>query len=77
MKLGVSSYSFSKYLASTQCGYVEICDIAKEIGFEGIEFINLKNNDSFHTLYERLFQDDPCTLPGTIIIGGEQGGILI
>ena len=36
------------------------------------EFINLKNNDSFHTLYERLFQDDPCTLPGTIIIGGSK-----
>lgn len=34
------------------------------------KFIDLKNNDSFHTLYERLFQDDPNTLPGTIIIGG-------
>lgn len=43
MKLGVSSYSFSKHLAATKCGYEAICDIAKEIGFEGIEFINLKN----------------------------------
>ena len=34
------------------------------------KFIDLKNNDSFHVLYERLFGDDPCTLPGTIIIGG-------
>ena len=43
MKLGVSSYSFSKHIAATKCGYEAICDIAKEIGFEGIEFINLKN----------------------------------
>lgn len=43
MKLGVSSYSFSKYLAATKCGYIEICNIAKEIGFSGIEFINLKS----------------------------------
>ena len=43
MKLGVSSYSFSKHLTATKCGYTAICDMAKEIGFEGIEFINLKN----------------------------------
>ena len=30
MKLGVSSYSFSKHLAATKCGYEAICDIAKE-----------------------------------------------
>lgn len=43
MKIGVSSYSFSKYLGETKCGYLKICDIAKEIGFDGIEFINLYN----------------------------------
>ena len=43
MKIGVSSYSFSKYLSSTKCGYLKICDIAKEIGFDGIEFVNLNN----------------------------------
>lgn len=43
MKIGVSSYSFSKHLAATQCGYIEICNIAKEIGFDGIEFIGLVN----------------------------------
>ena len=41
MKIGVSSYSFSKYLADTKCGYEAICDIAKNMGFDGIEFINL------------------------------------
>ena len=43
MKIGVSSYSFSKYMTETKCGYLAICDIAKEMGFEGIEFVNLKN----------------------------------
>ena len=41
MKLGVSSYSFARFAKREKCGYKEICDLAKEIGFEGIEFINL------------------------------------
>ena len=41
MKLGVSSYSFSKYMKATGANYFEICDIAKRIGFDGIEFIDL------------------------------------
>ena len=45
MKIGVSSYSFSKYLTENKCGYLKICDIAKEIGFDGIEFINLNNKN--------------------------------
>lgn len=43
MKLGVSSYSFSKYLSETKCGYIAICNMAKGMGFDGIEFINLRN----------------------------------
>lgn len=45
MKIGVSSYSFSKYLTEHRCGYLKICDIAKEIGFDGIEFTNLNNKN--------------------------------
>ena len=41
MKIGVSSYSFSKYLRDTGANYFQICDIAREMGFEGIEFIDL------------------------------------
>lgn len=41
MKIGVSSYSFSKYMRETGANYFKIADIAKEIGFEGIEFIDL------------------------------------
>lgn len=41
MKIGVSSYSFSKYMSETGANYFKIADIAKEMGFEGIEFIDL------------------------------------
>ena len=29
MKIGVSSYSFRKYILQTKCDYFKICDIAK------------------------------------------------
>ena len=41
MKLGVSSYSFENYRKNTGAGYIEICDIAKKIGFDGIEFTDI------------------------------------
>lgn len=41
MKIGVSSYSFSKYMNHTHADYFKICDLAKEFGFDGIEFIDL------------------------------------
>ncbi len=41
MRLGVSSYSFYKYITSAKCDYIKICDLAKEMGFEGIEFTPL------------------------------------
>lgn len=44
MKIGVSSYSFSNYMRASGANYFKICDIAKEIGFEGIEFIDLDLN---------------------------------
>ena len=43
MKLGITSYSFSRYIIDTKCDYFKICDIAKEMGFEGIEFTPLEN----------------------------------
>ena len=33
MKLGVSSYSFRKYILEAKCDYIKICDLAKEFGF--------------------------------------------
>ena len=43
MKVGVTSYSFLKYAKQTNCGYFEMCDISKGLGFDGIEFIGLNS----------------------------------
>lgn len=42
MKIGVSSYSFAGYRNKTGAGYEEICTLARELGYEGIEFIRLE-----------------------------------
>ena len=52
MKLGVSSYSFSKHIKATGCDLVEVCRLAKEIGFEAIEFINITTPDPLATARE-------------------------
>ena len=41
MKLGVSSYSFARYMKQEQATYFDICQIAKDIGFDAIEFVDL------------------------------------
>ena len=41
MKIGVSSYSFAHYQRNTHASYLKLCDLAREIGFDGIEFIDL------------------------------------
>ena len=41
MKIGVSSYSFNHYMKATGANYIDICDLAKKIGYDGIEFIDL------------------------------------
>ena len=43
MKIGVSSYSFDRYLREYKCGYREIVRLAQQIGFAGVEFIDLLN----------------------------------
>ena len=45
MKIGVSSYSFSKYMKQTGCDLKEVCCLAKGIGFDAIEFTDLKVED--------------------------------
>ncbi len=41
MKFGVSSYSFSKYMNQTGADYYTVCDLAKKMGYDAIEFIDL------------------------------------
>ena len=42
MKIGVSSYSFAQYMGKTKANYIQVCDLAKEMGYDAIEFIDLK-----------------------------------
>ncbi len=46
MKITVSSYSLSAYRRATGCDDFAICRMAKELGFDGIEFTELKPEDS-------------------------------
>lgn len=41
MKIGVSSYSFAKYMSQTKANYLDVCNIARRMGYDGIEFIDL------------------------------------
>lgn len=41
MKIGVSSYSFMHHAKQTGCSLPDICTLAKELGFDGIELISL------------------------------------
>ena len=45
MKIGVSSYSFAKWQAQTGADLFALCDQAKELAFDGIEFTALKSED--------------------------------
>ena len=84
MKIGVSSYSFAAYRKATGANYIDICNKAKEIGFEGIEFIDLicDENDSFENRMalakeikahcDRIGLDIPAYTVGANLIG--EGG---
>ena len=52
MKIGVSSYSFEKHRKATGCDLFEVCRIAKEIGFDAIEFIQINTEDPLATARE-------------------------
>ena len=41
MKIGVSTYSFKKYMTQSGCSLFDVCDKAKELGFEGLDFIEI------------------------------------
>lgn len=45
MKIGVSSYSFSQLINSGRETQLSIIKIAKEMGFDGIEFTDLNTPD--------------------------------
>ncbi|MBE6589581.1 MAG: sugar phosphate isomerase/epimerase [Ruminococcaceae bacterium] len=52
MKIGISSYSFSKHMRDTGCDLFEVCRLAREIGYDAIEFIELGAEDPMATAKE-------------------------
>ena len=52
MKIGISSYSFEKYRKETGADLFEVCRLAREIGFDAIEFIDLGTPDPIATAKE-------------------------
>lgn len=54
MKIGVSSYSFKNYVLKMGCDYLNICNLAKGLGFDGIEFVELDSG-------ALKSNADPCT----------------
>ncbi|MBQ2973486.1 MAG: sugar phosphate isomerase/epimerase [Clostridia bacterium] len=59
MKIGVSSYSFQQLISSGKETQLSIMKIAKEMGFDGIEFIDLSpENDMSETEYASLLREE-------------------
>lgn len=57
MKIGVSSYSFNRLLKAGK-NYFDVCDMAKDMGYDGIEFVDLKtDHGNGQTTVEELAQD--------------------
>ncbi len=83
MKIGVSSYSFASYRRRTGAGFIEICDMAKEIGFDAIEFIGLHREEDCTYQWkletaekirrhcERIGLDIPAYTVGADLINGD------
>ncbi len=52
MKIGVSSYSYSHYMAATGADFFEVAKLAKEHGFDAIEFLPLTKRPEDETLVD-------------------------
>ena len=76
MKIGVSSYSFTKYMSGTGSDIFAVIDKAKEMGFEGIEFIGLeayaKEGEDLLSLAEKI--KEHCEKTGIEVINYAIGG---
>lgn len=58
MTIGVSTYSFAKYRAATGCDLFALCDKAKELGFDHIDFADqptdIKTAEELRAYCEKL-----------------------
>lgn len=52
MKIGVSSYSYSHHMKATGADYFEVARLAKEHGFDAIEFLDIAKRDCDETVLD-------------------------
>ena len=52
MKIGVSSYSYSHHMQATGCDFFEVARLAKEHGFDAIEFLDLTKREQDETVID-------------------------
>ncbi|MBR6737564.1 MAG: sugar phosphate isomerase/epimerase [Clostridia bacterium] len=52
MKIGVTSYSFNNYVNQTGANLLSLCDKAKELGFDYIDFTAIKTDNPLKTAKE-------------------------
>ena len=52
MKIGVSSYSYSHYMQATGADYFEIARLAKEHGFDAVEFLDITKRPEDETVID-------------------------
>ena len=65
MKFSVSSYSFQRLLNSGKYTQLDLINVAKEMGFDGIEFIDLMPTDGMSDLeYAAVLRDQIIELRG-------------
>lgn len=69
MKIGVSSYSFQQLISAGSETQLSIMKIAKEMGFDGIEFIDLSPPDGVSELeYAKMIKEESEKLSLPVII---------
>lgn len=78
MKIGVSSYSFWKYKEKTGASYEDISTLAKDMGYDGIEFLELDRMASPENINETARSIRAhCEAIGLPIIAYTVGGDLL
>lgn len=68
MKIGVSSYSFSRYLRDGVMDILGVISAAKEIGFEGIEFTDFGNLSASMSMTDAAKMVRDCCLESGLVV---------
>ncbi|MCQ2461951.1 MAG: sugar phosphate isomerase/epimerase [Clostridia bacterium] len=64
MKISVTSYSFSRLTGSGKCSEIELVKLAKDIGFDGIEFAEIHTPDGMNKKEYAAQLNEECKRQG-------------